>query len=157
METDHKQAYKLYMKYYVMFVYYKLQTRRWYDTLRLYRVLETCTSANYTDAYITKSWSANYLTKSRGSSVSIVTRLRAGQSGLDSRQGQLKRFSPSHTQGSDQLWGPPSLLSNGHHGLFPRECSVNVKLTSHLHLVPSLKMRAAIPLNAIRLHDVVLS
>jgi len=51
------------------------------------------------------------LSRSRRSSVNIVTRLRAGWLGLDSRQG-----SPSRP---DQSCGPPSLLSSGHRCYFP--------------------------------------
>jgi hypothetical protein len=40
----------------------------------------------------------------------------------------------------DQLWGPPSLLSNGHWGW----SDLGVKLTTHLHLVPRSRMRGAI-------------
>jgi hypothetical protein len=43
-------------------------------------------------------------------------------------------FSP---QRPDQLWGQPSLLSNGYRRLFPRVWSGRgVKLATHLHLVP---------------------
>jgi hypothetical protein len=38
------------------------------------------------------------------------------------------------------LWGPPSLLSSGYQGLFSRGLSArDVKLTTHLHLVPRSK------------------
>jgi hypothetical protein len=40
----------------------------------------------------------------------------------------------------DRLWGPSSLLYNGHRGL-----GQGVKLTNHLHLVPWSRMRGAIP------------
>jgi hypothetical protein len=54
---------------------------------------------------------------SRSSSVSTVTRLRAGRPGFDSRQGRGFFSSPYRADG---LWGPPSLLSNLYWGLFRR-------------------------------------
>jgi hypothetical protein len=43
----------------------------------------------------------------------------------------------SSPQRSDQLWGLPSLLSNGYRGLYPRmKSSRGVKLTTHHHQVP---------------------
>jgi len=46
----------------------------------------------------------------------------------------------------DQLWCSPSLLSNGYRGLFPRgKSGRGPKLTTHLHPVPKLRMRGAIP------------
>jgi hypothetical protein len=53
---------------------------------------------------------------SRTSWVSIVTRLRAGWAGIDSRQGQGRDFLSSPPR-PDQLWGSPSLPSNGCEGL----------------------------------------
>jgi len=40
-----------------------------------------------------------------------------------------------------RLWGTPSFLSRGYWGLFLRV----VKLITHLHLVPRLRMREATP------------
>jgi hypothetical protein len=46
----------------------------------------------------------------------------------------------------DRLWGPPSLLSNGYRKLFRRRWSSwGVKLTTHLHLAPRLRMRRPVP------------
>jgi hypothetical protein len=46
----------------------------------------------------------------------------------------------------DRLWGPPSLLSDGYQGLFARELSGRgVKLTTHLRLVPRLRVNGTIP------------
>jgi hypothetical protein len=40
----------------------------------------------------------------------------------------------------ERLWDPPSLLSNGYQGLFPcGQSGRDVKLTTHLHLVPRSK------------------
>jgi hypothetical protein len=45
----------------------------------------------------------------------------------------------------DRLWGTPSLLFNGHQGLFPRgESGRGVKLTTHLQLVPRLGIHGSI-------------
>jgi hypothetical protein len=64
---------------------------------------------------------------------------------FDSRKGQRRDFlsSPLH---SDWLWGPTSLLSNGHR----RENGRGVKLTIHLHLLPRLRISAIILLLTIR-------
>jgi hypothetical protein len=47
-----------------------------------------------------------------------------------------------------RFWGPPSLLSNGYHRLFPwGQGGRGVKLTIHLHLVPRSRMlRTVLPL-----------
>jgi len=58
------------------------------------------------------------LIRCRGSSVSIVTRLRAGRPGFTYRQGHWCDCfsSPPHP---DRIWVPPSLLSNEYRGLLP--------------------------------------
>jgi hypothetical protein len=53
--------------------------------------------------------------RSCGSSVSIVTWLRAGQSRFVSRLGGEREFS-SLPLGADRLWGPPGFLSRVYGG-----------------------------------------
>jgi hypothetical protein len=73
-----------------------------------------------------------YLQRRRGGSAGIATSY-----GLDdwvSIPGRGKRFF-SIPQRPDRLWGPPSLLSSAHQGLFRRRGSVRgVKLTIYYHL-----------------------
>jgi hypothetical protein len=52
----------------------------------------------------------------------------------------------SSPQSPDRLWAPPSLLSDGYRMLLPRgESGRGVKLTTRLYIVPTLRMRGAIP------------
>jgi len=74
--------------------------------------------------------------------VSIVTKLWAGCLRSDYWQGQGFISLSPHT---DWLWGPPSLLSNGYQGLFHEYSLQGMKLTTHIHLVQSLRMHWAIP------------
>jgi hypothetical protein len=76
--------------------------------------------------------------ENRGSSVSIVTRLRTGLTGFDSRQ---KLFFSSSLR-PDQHWAPPSPLSNWHPGLLSGR---DVRLTPHLHLQLKLRLCGSIP------------
>jgi hypothetical protein len=107
---------------------------------------------------------------SRGSSVSINTRLRTGWPGFNNRKGQVWDFlSPSPLP--DRLRGPLSLLSIVNGGLMLwAKSSWSLKLTTHLHPVTRSRMRESIPpilqyvsmawylINQwIRLHGVVLS
>jgi hypothetical protein len=71
---------------------------------------------------------------SRDSSVGIETDYGLDFWGSIPGRGKIFFFTP---QRPDRLWGPPSLLSNGYRGIFPRGlCGRSVKLTTHLHLVP---------------------
>jgi len=72
-----------------------------------------------------------------------MTRPRTVRLGFGSRQG-IGFFSLPPRP--DRLWGPPNLLSNGYWGLLSQtENGRDVKLILHLHLMPTLKTRGAIP------------
>jgi hypothetical protein len=91
----------------------------------------------------------------RDSSVGIATRY--GLDGRDSVPGRGRR-SFSTPQRPDPLWGPPSLLSNGHRRLFPRRKSGRgVKLTTRLHLVSRSRMTELYLHSPTRLHGMVLN
>jgi hypothetical protein len=75
----------------------------------------------------------------------IGTALRCGLDGpgFETWKGQEIFSSSIHT---DRLCDPPSLLFNGHGGSFLWVKCVSVKLITHLHPVPSLRMSGATPL-----------
>jgi hypothetical protein len=83
---------------------------------------------------------SRWLRQNRGSSVSIVTKLRAGRPGLASRQ-RWKVFFLFATAFRLALrtTQPPIQPEQG------GPLSPGVKLTTHLHLLPRLRMRRAIP------------
>jgi hypothetical protein len=67
-----------------------------------------------------------------------------------------RRFSSPQRLG--QLRGPPSLLSNGYRGLFPKgQSGRSVNLTTHNHLMPRLRMVELHLLSPTRLDGVVLN
>jgi hypothetical protein len=73
---------------------------------------------------------------SRDSVVGIATSYGLDDRGVGVRVPVGSRIFSSPRR-PDRLWGPPSLLSNGYWGLFPRGWSDRgVKLTTHLELVP---------------------
>jgi hypothetical protein len=82
--------------------------------------------------------------KNYDSSVGIVTTIKVGRPRIDSRQEQWRKFL-SLLLRADRLWGPPSLLTNSFRGLSSGVKRQGIKLTTHLHVVPRLKMRGAIP------------
>jgi hypothetical protein len=66
------------------------------------------------DSKIFKIYNFEYIYRSWGSSVSTVTELRVWQTDSIPSRGRDFFSSPLCP---DQLWGPPSLLPNGYHGL----------------------------------------
>jgi hypothetical protein len=77
----------------------------------------------------------NYSLRSQDSSVCTATGY-----GLDGRgavPGRGKTFF-STPQPLNQLWGPPSLLSNGYRGVWP--FPQGMKLITHFHLAPRSRM-----------------
>jgi hypothetical protein len=73
--------------------------------------------------------------------VGIATMLRAERSGIRIPVGRGMKCLSSLTL-SDRLCGPQSLLFRGNRGCSGR----GVKLATHLHLLPRLRMSGAIPL-----------
>jgi hypothetical protein len=77
----------------------------------------------------------------RDSAVGIATGYGLDDRGVGVRVPVGSRIFSSSC-GPDRFWGPPSLLSNGYRRLFPRGYSGRgLKLTTHLQLVPSSRMR----------------
>jgi len=76
--------------------------------------------------------------RSRGSSVSTVTRLQLGHRGSNFDSGSKSYSSPKRPH---RPWGPPSLLFSG-----SRRSVQGGKTVSHLHLVVRLRLSGAIRL-----------
>jgi hypothetical protein len=55
-------------------------------------------------------------------------------------RGNVEIFSSSPPR-PDRLWGPANLVSDWYRG----QSGLDVKLTTHLHLVPRLRLRGAVP------------
>jgi len=80
------------------------------------------------------------------SSRSIVNRLRAGSPTICSLTPGRGKIFLSFSKAPYQLWELPSLLSSKYNGLFPQQqCSLGVKLTVHLCLLPRLRTEGARP------------
>jgi hypothetical protein len=83
------------------------------------------------------------LCRSQGSPVSIVARQQAGQLGLDSHHYHNQTGCGAHSRSYVMETRAPGLSSQG------------MKLTTHCHLVPRLKMHGAIPPHPIQLNGMV--
>jgi hypothetical protein len=82
--------------------------------------------------------------RSRGESVIIVTRLRAGRPGFDSRQGRIGGIFLLATM-SESTFGPKQPSTQWVRGLFPQgQDGLDVKLATHPHLMPRLRMLGAV-------------
>jgi hypothetical protein len=80
----------------------------------------------------------DYIYMSQGSSAVIMTGYRLDGRGSIPSRDKRYFFSP---QCPDQLWGPPTLLSSGYWGLFlQRKSGWSMRLITHLHLLPRLRM-----------------
>jgi hypothetical protein len=79
----------------------------------------------------------------RDSAVGTALRCGPDGAGLETWKGQEIFPSSKHP---DRLCDPPSLLFNGNGGSFLWVKYVSVKLTTHLHPVPRLRMSRATPL-----------
>jgi hypothetical protein len=107
----------------------------------------------------TNVWIINSLwinTKSRDSAVGIATGYGLDDRDIGVRVQVGSRIFPSPRR-SDRLWGPHNFLSNGYWGLFPRgQSGRDVKLTTHLQLVPRSRKVDLYIHSPLRLHGVVL-
>jgi len=78
---------------------------------------------------------------SRSRVVGTVTRPQAGRSGV-----RILKGARDLQKRPDHLWRWPSLLFNRYRGSFPGIGGQCLRLTTHVHLVPRLRMSGAIPL-----------
>jgi hypothetical protein len=84
----------------------------------LFIVAKLAQTIRHVPGYHSKYLSIKCISRSRGSSVNTVTRLRAGRLSFNFRQEHWRDlFLPPLCP--DRFCGPPSLLSNGHRVLFP--------------------------------------
>jgi hypothetical protein len=86
------------------------------------------------------------------SSVSVVTTLRVGLPGFDSRQEHPRDFLFSLPSHQYRLWAQLNLLSSGYWGLFSPRAKRSGYEVDHSHLIPRLIMRGAYLRSPIRLH-----
>jgi hypothetical protein len=95
---------------------------------------------------------------SRDSAVGIATGYRLDDQGVVGVRVPVASRILSSPRRPDRLWDPPGLLANGYRGLFLKGYSGRgVKLTTHLELVPNLRMVDLYIHSPIRLHGLVLT
>jgi len=98
----------------------------------------------YSSTHSQTFWYHSSPTRSRCSVICIVTRLRAGHSGVRIPAGV--RWFISSPKPPDRAWDPPSFIFKGYRKLCPQVSRGRcMKLTTHFYLVSRLRTSGALP------------